>query len=77
MCIKRSREARVTTNDRSGIIEETDSPCSEPVVLIKKHDNSLRFCRDFKEFNKVTVFDPRPMPRVNDIFFLRSAKLNS
>lgn len=60
-----------------GIIEETDSPCSEAVVLIKKHYNSLRFSRDFREFNKVTVFDPRPMPRIllEDIF-IKISKAN-
>ncbi|XP_062585038.1 uncharacterized protein LOC134246689 [Saccostrea cucullata] len=50
-----------------GIIEETDSPYSAPVVLIKKSDKSLRFCVDFRELNNVTVFDPRPMPRIDDI----------
>lgn len=50
-----------------GIIEETDSPYSAPVVLIKKKDNSLRFCVDFRELNRITVFDPRPMPRIDAI----------
>lgn len=49
------------------IIEETDSPYSAPVVLIKKKDYSLRFCLDFRELNKIAVFDPRPMPRIDAI----------
>ena len=51
-----------------GIIEETDSPYSAPVVFIKKKDKTLRFCVDLRELNKETVFDPMPMPRMVDIF---------
>ena len=43
-----------------GIIEETDSPYSAPVVLIMKKGNTLRFGVHLRELNKVTVFDPRP-----------------
>lgn len=47
-----------------GIIEETDSPCSAPVVFIKKIQ---QFQTSIREFNKVTVFDPRPIARIDDI----------
>ena len=43
-----------------GIIEETDSPYSAPVVLIKKKGKTLRFGVHLRELNKVTVFEPRP-----------------
>lgn len=58
-----------------GIIEETDSPYSAPVIIIKKKIGpNLRFCVDFRELKKGTVFDPRPMPRMDVILIKISAK---
>lgn len=36
------------------------------VVLVRKPDNSLRTCIDFRPLNAATVFDPYPLPRVED-----------
>jgi len=50
------------------IIEETESPYASPIVLIKKKDNTNRFCVDYRKINKATLFDPEPMPKSADIF---------
>jgi len=50
-----------------GIIEESDSPWSSPVVMVPKPDNTLRLCTDFRKINSVTTADPFPMPRVDDL----------
>jgi len=50
-----------------GIIEESDSPWASPIVLVPKSDGTLRLCTDFRKVNAVTVPDPFPIPRVEDL----------
>ena len=51
-----------------GIVEPSVSPYCSPVLIIKKKDNTNRFCIDFHTLNKVTVFDAKPMPNMEEIF---------
>ena len=52
---------------KAGIIEPSNSPYAAPVVLVRKKDSSIRFCIDYRDLNKITIFDPRPMPRMDEI----------
>lgn len=51
-----------------GVIRESMSPWSFPVVLEKKKDSNekLRFCVDFRELNKLNSRPMWPLPRVED-----------
>ena len=53
---------------RQGVIEESASPWSSPIVLVRKKDGSVRFCVDFRKLNNVTVKDAFPIPRIDDMF---------
>lgn len=52
---------------KAGIIEPSDSPYAAQIVLIKKKDQSLRFCVDYHDLNKETIFDPVPMPIMDEV----------
>jgi len=50
------------------VIESSDSPYAARVVIVMKKDGSNRFCIDYRQINRVTVFDAEPMPNAEDIF---------
>lgn len=51
-----------------GVIENSDSPCRFPIVMIKKKDGTNRCCIDFRLLNRITIFDAEPMPNAEEMF---------
>ena len=45
-----------------GVVRESSSPYASPVVVVKKEDNTNRVCDGYRKLNKITVFDPGPIP---------------
>ena len=52
----------------SNIIEESDSPWSSPIVLIKKKNNTYRLCVYMRRVNAVTKPVFYPLPLLEDVF---------
>eukprot|EP00794_Sanderia_malayensis_P004193 gene4193-4752_t len=49
-----------------GFIKQSSSPYSSSVVCVRKKDNSLRLCIDYRQLNSKTVPDRHPLPRVQE-----------
>lgn len=49
------------------IIEPSDSPWSSPIVMVRKKDDTYRFCVDYRKLNSVTKRDAYPLPFVTNI----------
>ncbi|GKE57627.1 putative nucleotidyltransferase, ribonuclease H [Tanacetum coccineum] len=51
-----------------GFIRPSSSAWGAPVLFMKKKDESLRMCIDYREFNKLTIKNRYLLPRIDDLF---------
>lgn len=49
-----------------GWIKKSDSNYSSPMVAVRKRDNSLRLCIDYRALNQKTLASQRPIPRIQE-----------
>lgn len=58
-----------------GVVELSNSAWSSPVCLVKKKDNTYRFCVDYRQLNAKSKKDAYPLPYISAILDrLREAK---
>jgi hypothetical protein len=44
------------------------SPRGALVLFVKKKDDTLRLCIDYRQLNKVTIKNKYPFPEIDDLF---------
>ncbi len=50
------------------IIRESESPFSSPIVVVRKKNNSVRLCIDFRKLNSQTIKDAYALPNLEEAF---------
>ena len=63
---------------RDGIISLSRSPWASPMVVVRKKDNTLRLCVDYRRLNSITEGDSFPLPSIEELLLkVRNAKFFS
>jgi hypothetical protein len=50
---------------KKGLIRPSSSPWGCPAIFVKKKDQSLRMCVDYRPLNAVTIKNKYPLPRID------------
>ena len=59
----------------NGANQESKSPWSSNVVIVRKKDGNIRFCFDFRKLNQRTIKDAYTIPRIEDtLHFLAGSR---
>jgi hypothetical protein len=51
-----------------GFIRPSSSPWGCPTIFVKKKDQTLRMCMDYRPLNEVTIKNKYPLPRIDILF---------
>jgi hypothetical protein len=70
MTPKELAELKVQLNELldKGYIHPSSSPWDCPALFVKKKDQSLRLCVDYRPLNAVTIKNKYPLPRIDILF---------
>jgi hypothetical protein len=70
MTLNELAELKVQLNELldKGYIRPSSSPWGCPALFVKKKDQSLRLCVDYRPLNAVTIKNNYPLPHINILF---------
>jgi hypothetical protein len=70
MTPKELAELKVQLNELmgKGFIRLSSSPWGCPALFVKKKDQSLSLCVDYRPLNAITIKNKYPLPRINILF---------
>jgi hypothetical protein len=51
-----------------GFIRPSSSPWGCPAIFVKKKDQTLRMCMDYRPLNEVTIKNKYPLPQIDILF---------
>lgn len=54
-------------NLKKGFIVPSESPAGAPILFVKKKDESLRLCVDYRGLNRITVKNRYPLPLIAEL----------
>lgn len=52
----------------AGVIRESESPFSSPIVVVRKRNGDVRLCKDYRKLNLQTVKDAYALPNLEETF---------
>ncbi|KAA3473520.1 DNA/RNA polymerases superfamily protein [Gossypium australe] len=62
------RMAPMELKELKGFARPSFFPWGAPVLFVKKKDDTMRMCIDYRQLNKVTIDNKYPLPRIDDFF---------
>jgi hypothetical protein len=66
LALKTKIENQVQDMLASGLIQNSSCPFSSPILLVKKKDQSYRFCIDYRHINSNTAKGQFPVPIIDE-----------
>ena len=65
--LKSEIERQVTDMLQQGLIQKSSSSFASPVLLVKKKDQTWRFCVDYRQLNAITAKAKYPVPVIEEL----------